>query len=260
DLQGKIVLVGTTTPGLFDLRSTPVASAYPGVEIHANLIAGMLDQNIKARPPYVLGAEVGLLLLTGLAVTLMLPLLSPGAQALATLLALGGAVAANIAVFHHANLVLPLASGLVMVGVLFVFSMAYGFFVEARGKRQITSLFGQYVPPEIVREMAKDPQRFSMAPESRELTVLFSDVRGFTTIAEGLEPKDLSRLMNEFLTPLTEVVYAHRGTIDKYMGDAVMAFWGAPLPAQDHARQALRAALEMRRKLVALQPDRQSAV
>ncbi len=254
DLQGKIVLVGTTTPGLFDLRSTPVASAYPGVEIHANLIAGMLDQSIKAKPPYVLGAEVVLLLLTGLGLTLVLPLLSPDRQALATLLALGGVSAGNIAVFHYGNLVLPLASGLVMIGVLFVFSMGYGFFVEARGRRQITRLFGQYVPPELVDEMAKDPASFSMAPESRELTVLFSDVRGFTTIAEGLEPKDLSRLMNEFLTPLTEVIYAHRGTIDKYMGDAIMAFWGAPLPARDHAREAISAALEMHRTLTELQP------
>ncbi|MCC7080737.1 MAG: adenylate/guanylate cyclase domain-containing protein [Burkholderiales bacterium] len=255
DLKGKIVLVGTTAPGLFDLRSTPVASVYPGVEIHANLIAGMLDQNIKQKPPYVLGAEIVLLLLTGLAMTLALPLLAPDRQALATVGALVSVVAANIAIFHYENLVLPLASGLAMIAVLFIFSMAYGFFVEARGKRQITSLFGQYVPPELVDEMAKDPTSFSMEPESREMTVLFSDVRGFTTISEGLEPKDLSSLMNEFLTPLTEVIYSHRGTIDKYMGDAIMAFWGAPLPAHDHARQGIRAALQMHRKLAALQPQ-----
>jgi adenylate cyclase len=254
DLKGKIVLVGTTAPGLFDLRATPVASVYPGVEIHANLIAGMLDQDIKQRPPYVLGAEIVLLLLTGIALTLALPLLSPDRQALVTLGVLVFAVAANVAIFHYEHLVLPLASGLVMVTVLFIFSMGYGFFVEARGKRQITSLFGQYVPPELVDEMARNPANFSMEPESREMTVLFTDVRGFTTISEGLEAKDLSSLMNEFLTPLTEVIYSHRGTIDKYMGDAIMAFWGAPLPAQDHARQGIRAALEMHRKLKELQP------
>jgi adenylate cyclase len=254
DLKGKIVLVGTTAPGLFDLRSTPVASVFPGVEIHANLIAGMLDQGIKQKPPYVLGAEIVLLLLTGVAMTLALPLLTPDRQALATVVALALVVASNIAIFHYENLVLPLASGLVMMSVLFIFSMAYGFFVEARGKRQITGLFGQYVPPELVDEMAKNPESFSMEPESREMTVLFSDVRGFTTISEGLEPKDLSSLMNEFLTPLTEVIYSHRGTIDKYMGDAIMAFWGAPLPAQDHARQGIKSALEMHRKLAELQP------
>lgn len=258
DLRGKIVLVGTTAPGLFDLRSTPVASVYPGVEIHANLIAGMLDQNIKQKPPYVIGAEIMLLFVTGVAMTLLLPLLTPVKQGLATSLALLAVVGSNIWMFDRGNLVLPLASGLLLILVLFTFSMAYGFFVEARGKRQITGLFGQYVPPELVDEMAKNPEHFSMEPESREMTVLFSDVRGFTTISEGLEPKELSRLMNEFLTPLTEVIYSHRGTIDKYMGDAIMAFWGAPLAAPDHARQAILAALQMHRKLAELRPQFQS--
>lgn len=254
ELRGKIVLVGTTAPGLFDLRSTPVASVYPGVEIHANLIAGMLDQSIKQKPPYVLGAEIVLLLITGVAMTLLLPLLTPVKQGLATVTVLVAAVAFNVWIFHAGNLVLPLATGLLLILVLFTFSMAYGFFVEARGKRQITGLFGQYVPPELVDEMAKNPEHFSMDPESREMTVLFSDVRGFTTISEGLDPKELSSLMNEFLTPLTEVIYSHRGTIDKYMGDAIMAFWGAPLPASDHARQGILAALQMHRKLAELQP------
>ena len=253
DLKGKIVLVGTTAPGLFDLRSTPVASVFPGVEVHANLIAGMLDQAIKQKPPYVLGAEIVLLLLTGVAMTLLLPLLTSLKQLLATALVLLVVVVSNVAMFDRAHLVLPIASGLVMILVLFTFSMAYGFFVEQRGKRQITGLFGQYVPPELVNEMAKNPESFSMMPESREMTVLFTDVRGFTTISEGLEPRELSSLMNEFLTPLTEVIYSHRGTIDKYMGDAIMAFWGAPLPAADHARQAIRAALAMHRKLGELQ-------
>lgn len=254
DLRGKIVLVGTTAPGLFDLRSTPVASVYPGVEIHANLIAGMLDQSIKQKPPYVLGAEIVLLLITGVAMTFLLPLLTPIKQGLSTGIVLIAVVAFNVWIFHAGNLVLPLATGLLMILVLFTFSMAYGFFVEARGKRQITGLFGQYVPPELVDEMAKNPEHFSMDPESREMTVLFSDVRGFTTISEGLDPKELSSLMNEFLTPLTEVIYSHRGTIDKYMGDAIMAFWGAPLPAADHARQGILAGLQMHRKLAELQP------
>ncbi len=254
DLKGKIVLVGTTAPGLFDLRSTPVASVYPGVEIHANLISGMLDQTIKQRPPYVLGAEVLLLLLTGLAMAVLLPMLPPVKQFGTTMVVILVAVSSNLAIFHYGNLVLPLASGLVMILVLFTFSMAYGFFVEARGKRQITGLFGQYVPPELVDEMAKNPAHFSMEGESREMTVLFSDVRGFTTISEGLEPKELSNLMNDFLTPLTEVIYRHRGTIDKYMGDAIMAFWGAPLADADHARHGIQTALEMHRKLAELQP------
>lgn len=254
ELQGKIVLIGTTAPGLKDQRSTPVDPVYPGVEIHANLIAGMLDENIKQRPPYVVGAEFMLLLLSGVAMALLLPFLSPFKSMLVTLLVMVVVIATNLMVFHLGNLVLPLASGMVMILMLFTFNMAYGFFVEARGKRQITGLFGQYVPPELVDEMARNPESFSMEGESREMTVLFTDVRGFTTISEGLDPKALSALMNEFLTPLTEVIYRHRGTIDKYMGDCIMAFWGAPLADPAHAKNAILAAIEMQQVLRGLQP------
>jgi adenylate cyclase len=254
DLKGKIVLVGTSAPGLLDLRATPVGSAYPGVEVHANLIAGILDQNIKQKPPYAAGAEFVLLLLAGLAMTLLLPFVSPFKGTLTALLVLLAMVGINLALFHSGHLVLPLAAALTMILLLFTFNMAYGFFVEARGKRQITGLFGQYVPPELVDEMAKDPEKFSMEGESREMTVLFTDVRGFTTISEGLDPKALSLLMNEFLTPLTEVIYRHRGTIDKYIGDCIMAFWGAPLADPMHARNGIVAAIEMQRTLKNLQP------
>ena len=112
-------------------------------------------------------------------------------------------IATNVAVWEYGNLVLPLASGVLMILLLFALNMSYGFFVESRAKRQITGLFGQYVPPELVDEMSQNPERFSMEGESREMSVLFSDVRGFTTISEGLDPKQLTQLMNEFLTPLT---------------------------------------------------------
>jgi adenylate cyclase len=254
ELRNKIVLVGTTTPGLFDLRATPVASVYPGVEIHANLITGMLDGNIKQKPPYVLGAEVVLLLFSGLAMALVLPLVNPLRATMLTVVVLAAVFASNVLVWTEGNLVLPLASGLLMIAMLFALNMSYGFFVESRAKRQITGLFGQYVPPELVDEMSRDPESFSMEGESRELSVLFTDVRGFTTISEGLDPKQLSRLMNEFLTPLTRVIYKHRGTIDKYMGDCIMAFWGAPLGDPQHARSAVLAGLEMHKVLDPLQP------
>ncbi|MGQ0751654.1 MAG: CHASE2 domain-containing protein [Betaproteobacteria bacterium] len=254
DLKGKIAIVGTSAPGLLDLRATPVGSAYPGVEVHANLIAGILDQNIKHKPPYAAGAEFVLLLVAGLVMTLLLPFVSPAKGTVTAMLVLLIVIAINLVLYDTGHLVLPLAAGLAMILLLFTFNMAYGYFVEARGKRQITGLFGQYVPPELVDEMAKDPEAFSMEGESREMTVLFTDVRGFTTISEGLDPKALSLLMNEFLTPLTEVIYRQRGTIDKYIGDCIMAFWGAPLPDPMHARNAIVAALEMQRTLRGLQP------
>ncbi len=254
DLHGKIVLVGTTAPGLMDMRTTPVGEVYPGVETHANMISGILNQDIKQSPPYVLGANVVLLLLIGVALCLLLPLLSAVQGTLITFIVLFVDVAFNGALWHFGDIALPLAGGMIMILALFTLNMTLGYFVESRTKRQITGLFGQYVPSELVDEMSKHPEHVSMEGESREMTILFSDVRGFTTISEGLEPKELSLLMNEFLTPLSRVIYRQRGTIDKYMGDCIMAFWGAPLPDERHAYHAILAGLEMQRTLAELQP------
>lgn len=252
ELKGKIALIGTTAPGLLDLRATPVGEAYPGVEIHANLITGMLDGAIKLKPPYILGAEVVLLLLTGLAMVLLLPLLSPLRATLASLLVLLFILTVNLVFWHYGNLVLPLGSSVLMVLVLFALNMSYGYFVESRAKRQFTELFGQYVPPELVEEMSRNPESYSMEGRKAELTVLFSDVRGFTTISEGLSPENLVRLMNIYLTAMTELLRKNRGTVDKYIGDAVMAFWGAPVADADHARHAVITAMEMQAALPAV--------
>ncbi|MBI5660393.1 MAG: adenylate/guanylate cyclase domain-containing protein [Nitrosomonadales bacterium] len=255
ELQNKIVLIGTSAPGLMDMRSTPVAAVYPGVEIHANMVDGILNQNLKQKPPYVLGAEVVLLLVTGVALSVILPLLTPVKATLLAIAALAGTLAGNLMIWHFAGLALPLAGGVVMILCLFALDMSYGYFVEARTKRQITGLFGQYVPSELVDEMSKNPEQVSMEGDSREMTILFSDVRGFTTISEKLDARELTLLMNEFLTPLSRVVYKHRGTIDKYMGDCIMAFWGAPLHDAEHAKHAILAGIEMQQKLRELQPQ-----
>jgi adenylate cyclase len=244
-LRDTIVLVGTSAPGLLDLRSAPVQNVFPGVEIHANLVAGILDGTIRQQPAYIVGAELVLLLITGLLLTAAYPALSPLWSAVLTGGVTSVIVGLNLYVWQSANVVLPLAGTLLLILTLLLLNMFYGFLVESRGKRQLAGLFGQYVPPELVEEMSHDPDSYTLDAESRELTVLFSDVRGFTTVAERLDPKELSQLMNEFLTPLTQVIHHHRGTIDKYMGDAIMAFWGAPLSDSEHSRHALESALEM---------------
>ena len=129
-------------------------------------------------------------------------------------------------------------------------NMAYGYFVESRAKRQFAELFGQYVPPELVDKMAADPSKYNMAPKSAELTILFSDVRGFTSISEALKPEELREYINEYLTDDEPASSAakHRGTLDKYIGDAIMAFWGAPVEDAQHARNGVLAALEMQRE------------
>jgi adenylate cyclase len=157
-------------------------------------------------------------------------------------------------VWTQADLALPLAAGLLMIIALFALNMSYGYFVETRSKRQFTELFGQYVPPELVDEMARDPAKYSMEGKNEVLTVLFTDIRGFTSIAEGLDPKALAAFLNEFLTAMSLVIRNHRGTLDKYMGDAIMAFWGAPVADPQHASHALAAALAMQAELARLNP------
>lgn len=254
-LEDRIVLMGATAAGLLDLRSTPVQNVYPGVEVHANMISGILDERIRQRPAYVVGLEFVLLAVVGLGLTAALPMLSPLWLSAATLGVAAAVVAGNLLTWNQLDLVLPLASPVLMIVLLFVFHVAWGFFVETRGKRQLAKVFGQYIPPELVDEMDKGPEDISLEGESREMTVLFSDVRGFTSISENLEPNELTRLMNSFLTPMTRVIHTHRGTIDKYMGDAIMAFWGAPLHDPDHARHALFAAREMIQTLQSLGPE-----
>ncbi|HUY02519.1 MAG TPA: adenylate/guanylate cyclase domain-containing protein, partial [Rhodocyclaceae bacterium] len=249
ELRGKIALVGASAPGLVDLRSTPVGSVYPGVEIHANMIAAMLDNDFKQKPAYMLGTEVVLLLIGGIGLSLLLPLLSPLKATLLSVLATVLITGLDVILWTKAGLVLPLASSLLMIAALFAFNMSWGYFVESRSKRQFTELFGQYVPPELVDQMAKDPERYSMEGKSEALTVLFSDIVGFTSISEGLEPKELSQFINDYLTAMSLVIRGNRGTLDKYIGDAIMAFWGAPVADAEHARQAVITAMAMQAEL-----------
>ncbi len=244
-LKGKIALLGFTAPGLMDLRATPVGVAYPGVEVHANVISGLLDQRLVVRPDYARGLDVLLILAVGIALALLLPRLSmPMAWllGLGTLAALAGL---NSWLYLSHALALPLAASLLMAGATLVLNLGYAYFVESRAKRQLVQLFGSYVPPELVDEMARDPEQYSMQARTSELTVMFCDMRGFTGLAETLEPVQLQALLNRVFTRLTDVIGAHRGTIDKYMGDCIMAFWGAPVATPDHAQRAVQAALGM---------------
>jgi adenylate cyclase len=248
-LKGKLALIGTTAPGLTDIRATPVESVYPGVEVHANLIAGMISGKMKREPAYIVGAEFVLLLAGGIALSLLIPLLSmPWATAL-TAVAMVLVSAFDVLIWTRADTVLPLANSILTAAAIYVMNMAYGYFVETRSKRQFTELFGQYVPPELVDQMAADPRKYSMQPRAADLTILFADVRGFTGISETLKPEELREFINEYLTDMSGIIRArYRGTLDKYIGDAIMAFWGAPVEDPQHARNGVLAALHMQKE------------
>ena len=245
ELKGRYTLLGFTAPGLMDLRATPVGEVYPGVEVHANLLSGMLDGRIAVRPDYAAGYEVALLLALGLVLILGLPLLPVAASLGLGLALLGGILALDFSLYLGAGLAMPLATALVLTLTALAVNMALGYFVESRAKRELAQQFATYVPPELVRQMVRNPERYGMQARAEELTVMFCDLRGFTSLSETMEPLALQALLNDVLSRLTHVIRAHQGTIDKYMGDCVMAFWGAPVAQPDHARLAVDAAVAM---------------
>jgi adenylate cyclase len=246
ELKDKIVLVGTTAQGLLDLRVAPVGETYPGVEAHANVISGLLDGKVFYRPDYAMGYDVFVLLLAGLTLAIALPLLSATRAVALSVGVIALVFLLNVYLYRAEGLVLPLAAALVMCVVAFALNMSYGYFVESRSKRELAHMFGTYVPPELVDEMvAQGAENYSMKATSKELTVMFCDMRGFTKMSEKMEPTQLQELLTSVFDRLTDVIRKNRGTIDKYMGDCVMAFWGAPVDLPDHAHLAVKTAMEM---------------
>jgi adenylate cyclase len=254
-LKGKLVLLGTTAPGLFDLRATPVSEAFPGVEMHANVLAGLLDGQLLFQPDWAHAFE----LIQVLSVALLLAIILPRAGALVaiatSILTITSLLLVNWFFYHWHHLVMPLASPLLLVTCVSTVQIAWGYVNEGRTRSSLTRLFGAYVPPELVAQMAQEPGRYDMRAENRDLTILFCDMRNFTQISERLEPEVLRGLVNRFFSTMTEAIQAHRGTLDKYIGDAIMAFWGAPLTDPHHASHAVAAALEMIRRLQLLNAD-----
>jgi adenylate cyclase len=196
-------------------------------------------------PADAAGYDVAMLTLAGLVLAVGLSLLSAPTAAVLAVATGAVMVGLNTWLQAEARLVMPLAAGLLMVGLAFGLNMSWGYFVEERGRRGLARLFGTYVPPQLVDEMLERPQHYSMRAESRELTVMFCDMRGFTQLSEQMAPVELQAFLNEVFSRLTEIISAHRGTVDKYMGDCVMAFWGAPVDMPDHATLAVQAAIDM---------------
>ena len=245
-LKGRIVLVGTTAPGLQDLRATPVNTEYPGVEVHANVIKSILDGHFKIHPDYALAIELLQVALLGALLSLLLPALAPLGAVLASALAFAASVGLNWFAYHALDWTLDMFACLLLIALLFVLNLGWGYFFEFRNSRALVSRFGEYVAPELVAKMAENPAAYTMEGESRALSVMFVDVRGFTTISEGLSPRELREYINLYLTAMSEDIRSsHQGTLDKYIGDAVMAFWGAPVAFPDHASRAVATSLLM---------------
>lgn len=244
-LKNTIVFIGTTAEGLFDLRAVPMESVYPGVEIHANMISGILDNNFPVEPPWASGANFILVIVAGLLLVFILPMLNPYLKIAFTLLAISIIAGSNIWLWTEKGMVLAVAMPLLLVITLSAVNLAYGFLTEAESKSQLQDMFGQYIPRELVAEMTDNPRHYGFEGVSREMTVLFADICDFTTISEQLTAGKLKDLLNRFFTPMTRIIFESRGTIDKYVGDMLMSFWGAPVVNEQHAEHSVDAAFAM---------------
>ncbi|MBT9494569.1 MAG: adenylate/guanylate cyclase domain-containing protein [Paucibacter sp.] len=251
-LRGRIVLLGSSAPGLLDQRATPLAPLYPGVAVQATVLAGLLDGNLAHEPAYAPALQALQLLLIAGALLLALPRLSLTAGSLLVLALLLATLGLNLFAWQTWREAWPLAGPLSLLLALFGLHLLLAHLGERGARRRLTRLFGHYVPAALVAEMSQRPEQYSMASRNAELTVMFADVRGFTGISEGMPPQELAELMNEYFSVMAQIIGAHRGTVDKYIGDAVMAFWGAPLDDPDHARHAVQAATAMQGCLAAL--------
>ena len=245
EIAGRIILIGASAAGLLDLRSTPVDAAVPGVEVHAQAIEQMLTGAALSRPDFMTGAEVIYLLAIGGLMAFLI--YRAGAALGATLgaVTIGAVGLASWLAYERLGWLVDPVYPTLAVTLLYIAGTVYLYLRTEVERRRVRHAFSRYMSPDMVAELASNPGRLKLGGELREMTLLFADVRGFTSISEGLDAEALTRFVNRLFTPLSNVILEHRGTIDKYMGDAVMAFWNAPLDDAEHARRAAIAALEM---------------
>lgn len=248
-LEGAIVFIGTSASGLHDFRTTPLEQAMPGVEIHVQMVEQLLLQQFLLRPDWANGTELLYLLVLGLLVIAVTSKTGAAWGMALSLLSVGGAIGFSWFAFSRWGFLLaPVYPGIVIL-LVFVSASVTSYLRKERERRQIRKAFSQYVSPELVRELEHNQDRLKLGGEMRTMTILFCDIRGFTSISERFSATELTAVINHFLTPMTNLILKRGGTIDKYMGDCIMAFWNAPLPDPNHAHHACGAALAMRSEL-----------
>jgi adenylate cyclase len=257
----RLVLIGTSAAGLLDLKTTPVDPTMPGVEVHAQVLENILTRSMLTYPNYGVGAELSAAFAIGIAIIALAPLLNA-----ALLLLFGASIVALMAgaswyLFVQHKLLIDFTYPLLSSLLIYLTLVFTNYVREQAQRRQIRSAFSQYLSPTLVEQLAKSPEKLVLGGEQRTMTIMFSDVRGFTTISEMYkdDPSGLTALMNSFLTPLTNAIIDRKGTIDKYMGDAIMAFWNAPLDDATHELNACEAALDMLDCVERLNREREQA-
>lgn len=257
EIRGKIVLIGASADILRDRATTPVNPSMPRIEIHATALANIIGEDLLSRPHVARWIEVAAIVAIGAALSILLAFVGPPIGLLICALAAGAVFVFALSQWGGGDYFL-VGGIFVLIAALLICNIIAGFAAEWRRSRALQSSFGQYVPPELAKRISKSGKQLGMSGESREMTILFSDIRNFTAISETLAPRDLTNLMNRMLTALSECIHKNNGTVDKYIGDAVMAFWNAPLDDAKHATNAILAAFDMQEKIAEISRENES--
>lgn len=248
-IQGKIIFIGTSATGLGDLKATAIENPYPGVEIQASIASGILDDEFSYRPAWTYGANLILTIIFGIISSIAFPYMGPRSLGAVVVIVPAALLMINNYIWEQTGLVLSFLVPVILVALSAVLNILYGYLFESRRREKLKEMFGQYVPSKHIDEMLTSNSEFGLRGDDRDMSVLFADIRGFTTISEGLTAKQLVELLNTYFTPMTEIIFKNTGTIDKYVGDLIMAFWGAPLKDENHAYHAVESAVSMQEKL-----------
>lgn len=251
-IANKIIFIGTSATGMGDLVATAIAPVYAGVEVHADIASGILDNYLPTRPTWGKGVSILLVVTLGLSFAILLPYIGPIGATLLTLSAGAVLYGGMVWFWLHHQLVLSVVFPIITLAILYLFNMVWGYLFERKRRQAVLSIFGEYVPSEFITQMLKKGGSFSLEGETKELTVLFADIRNFTSISEAMSASELKELLNEYLTPMTKVIFEHKGTIDKYVGDLIMAFWGAPIEDPQNAYDAVITGLDMQKAMIQL--------
>ena len=244
-LKNKIVLLGATAIGIYDMRVTPFAGVFPGVEIHANIIDNILKNNFLFRPDWIALVDLVIILAVGLLLGIGLPKLGPRSGSVAVLLLLGAYLGGNYYAFAAKGLWLTVVYPTFAIIAIYTTITLYHYMSEEKEKRKVKKAFQYYMTSSVVNEVLKDPEKLKLGGDKKNLSVLFSDIRNFTSISERMSPEELVHFLNEYLTVMTDIVFNHDGVLDKYMGDAIMSIYGAPMERPDHPYLACMTALDM---------------
>ncbi|HAK88617.1 MAG TPA: adenylate/guanylate cyclase domain-containing protein [Nitrospiraceae bacterium] len=250
-LEGKIVLIGASAIGIYDLRVTPFSPAMPGVEKHASVIASILENKFIKTVPFFVNLLV--LILSGILLSFLIPRYKALGASAAAGLSLLFILAAGYVLFAQKGLWLNITYASLNTIIIFISVTAYSYAVEEKRAKKMKAMFSSYVTERVVNELIKNPEMAKLGGARREITVLFSDVRGFTSFSEKHSPEEVVTILNEYLGEMTDIVFKWEGTLDKFIGDAILAFWNAPMPQENHAELAVKCALNMVTRLKELQ-------